>query len=175
LYAASALAEALVSPAGFAWEVWLLYLAGAVILAAVLVTGFKENMLRERALNRIIALGPVFLAVPFAVFGAEHFTDAKFIAQIVPAWIPGHMFWTFFVGACLVSAALSLAIRKYAGLAATLLGILLFLFVLLIHVPAIADAPWKPITVGGRSERFRLFRRGCFLCSHPNASKERTW
>ena len=51
------------------------------------------------------------------------------------------MFWTFFVGACLVSAALSLAIRKYAGLAATLLGILLFLFVLLIHVPAIADAP----------------------------------
>jgi uncharacterized membrane protein len=139
-YAANALA-ALVSPAGFAWEVWLPYLTGAVILAAGLGTVIKEKILQERGLNRIIALGPLFLAVPFAVFGTEHFTAAKLLAQIVPAWIPGHMFWTFFVGACLVSAALSLAIRKYAGLAATLLGILLFLFVFLIHVPAIAGDP----------------------------------
>ena len=42
---------------------------GAVILAAGLVTVFKEKILQERGLNRIIALGPVFLAVPFIVFG----------------------------------------------------------------------------------------------------------
>ncbi len=51
------------------------------------------------------------------------------------------MFWALFVGACLISAALSIAARKYAGIAATLLGLMIFLFVLLIHIPGIDKNP----------------------------------
>jgi uncharacterized membrane protein len=60
---------------------------------------------------------------------------------LVPAWIPGHMFWTLFVGACLTVAALSIAARKYSWLSSALLGVMILLFVCLISVPAIAGAP----------------------------------
>jgi uncharacterized membrane protein len=171
---ANGLSAALASPAGFAWEVWLPYLTGAVVLAAGLATVIKKKLPQERGLNKIIALGPVFLAVPLAVFGTEHFTAAKFLARIVPAWIPGHMFWAVFVGACLVSAALSIAIGKYARLAATLVGILLLLFVFLIHVPAIARAPGTRLlwVVGLRDLTFSGGMVS-FAATHSEAWRER--
>jgi uncharacterized membrane protein len=83
----------------------------------------------------------VFLAAPIAVFGTEHFTATKILAGMVPHWIPGHLFWALFVGACLIGAALSIVAGKYAGIAAALLGLMILLFVLLIHIPGIANTP----------------------------------
>jgi hypothetical protein len=39
-----------------------------VILAAVI----KKGLSQEKGLNKVIALGALFLAVPLAVFGTEH-------------------------------------------------------------------------------------------------------
>jgi uncharacterized membrane protein len=122
------------------WGVLLPYLTGTVILGIGLYSVRKEFASR-RGLDKIVALGPVFVAVPVAVFGTEHFTATKIIAGMVPGWIPGHLFWALFVGACLISAALSIAVRKYAGVAAALLGLTILLFVLLIHIPGIANTP----------------------------------
>jgi uncharacterized membrane protein len=122
------------------WGVLLPYLTGAVILIVGLYMVRKEFLSRQ-GLDKIVALGPVFLAVPMAVFGTEHFTATKNLAGMVPHWIPGHLFWALFVGACLISAALSIAIRKYTGIAAALLGLMILLFVVLLHIPEIANAP----------------------------------
>ncbi len=72
--------------------VWLPFLAGAVILAIGLIT-FREEFGENQGLDKIVALGPICFAVPLAVFGAEHFTATKILAGMVPAWIPGHIFW----------------------------------------------------------------------------------
>ena len=116
------------------------YLTGTVILLIGLYSARNEFAARQ-GLDKIVALGPVFLAVPIAVFGTEHFTATKILAGMVPRWIPGHLFWALFVGACLISAALSIAVRKYTGIAAALLGLTILLFVLLIHIPGVANAP----------------------------------
>ena len=105
------------SAAVIPWGVLLPYLIGAVILGIGLYTVRKEFAAR-RGPDKIVALGPVFVAVPVAVFGMEHFTATKILAGMVPGWIPWHMFWALFVGTCLISAALSIAVRKYAGIAA---------------------------------------------------------
>jgi uncharacterized membrane protein len=76
-----------------------------------------------------------------AVFGTEHFVFADSVAPMVPSWIPWHLFWVFFVGTCLIGGALSLVVRKYAGLAAALFGIMLLLFEVLISIPGIAGHP----------------------------------
>ncbi len=130
----------LLTPAQISWGVLLPYLTGTIILAIGLYTVRKE-FASKRGVDKIVALGPVFLAVPIAVFGTEHFTATKILAGMVPRWIPGHLFWALFVGACLISAALSIAVRKYTGIAAALLGLTILLFVLLIHIPGIANAP----------------------------------
>ena len=64
--------------------------------------------------DKLILLGPLFYAAPLAAFGTEHFTLTEEIASIVPAWIPWHTFWSYFVGACFIAAALSL-VRQMEG------------------------------------------------------------
>jgi uncharacterized membrane protein len=92
-------------------------------------------------LDRIIALGPMFLAVPMAVFGADHLVFSESVTPMVPSWIPWHLFWVLVVGICLIAGALSLVLRKYAPLAAVLFGTMLLLFELLLHIPKIVHTP----------------------------------
>jgi uncharacterized membrane protein len=130
-----------VLPASIPWDVCLPYFSGTVILLIGLSTFIKRESPQRHGLDKIIALGPMFVAIPIAVFGTEHFTSTKSIMPLVPHWIPGHMFWVLFVGACLISAALSLVVKKYDRLAAALFGIMLLLFELLISIPGTVRAP----------------------------------
>jgi uncharacterized membrane protein len=129
---------------GFAWGVWLPYLSATIILVIGLGT-LSKGFGNRQGLNKLVALGPLFIAIPMAIFGTEHFTAAAILAGMVPGWIPGHMFWALFVGTCLLAAALSIAARRYAWLAAALLGFMICLFVLLIHIPNIASYPHSRI------------------------------
>lgn len=157
---------------GFPWGVWLPYLSGAVILAVGL-SAIRKDLVQKQGLNKIVALGPVFIAIPIAVFGTEHFTAAQIIAGMVPAWIPGHMFWALFCGVCLIAASLSIAARKYTWLSSALLGVMILLFVLLISVPAIAGAPRNRIlwVVGVRDLSFSA-GAFCLAASQKEAWKE---
>jgi hypothetical protein len=75
------------------------------------------------------------------VFGVQHFMYAPFIAFLVPSWIPGHLFWAYFTGSAFIAAGLSIATRIFAPLAATLLGIMFLLWLLVLHVPRVVAQP----------------------------------
>jgi len=118
------------------------YSVGGVILAIGLVTIFlRGNWQKARGFDKLILFGPLFYAAPIAAFGTEHFTLTKIIASLVPAWIPWHLFWAYFVGACFIAAALSLVTGIQARLAASLLALTFFLFVVLMDVPGWARDP----------------------------------
>jgi uncharacterized membrane protein YphA (DoxX/SURF4 family) len=57
------------------------------------------------------------------------------MVPMIPAWIPWHTFWIYFVGACFIAAALSMVTGIQARLAASLVSLALFLFVALMHFP----------------------------------------
>ncbi|MGA8270827.1 MAG: DoxX family membrane protein [Candidatus Sulfotelmatobacter sp.] len=118
----------------FTHFVFWLWFAGLTFLIAGLVAVRKE-LVTARGLDKLIALGPVFVGAPLAVFGAEHFVDARDIMQLVPAWMPAHLFWTYFVGCALLAAATSFVTMKFVRLSATLLGVMFFLFVLMMDLP----------------------------------------
>lgn len=88
-----------------------------------------------------IKLGRLLFAIPLVVFGVQHFLYARFVATLVPSWIPGHLFWAIFVGVAFVAAALSIATQIRARLSATWLGIMFLLWVLVLHLPRIAASP----------------------------------
>lgn len=116
------------------------YFAGVALLAIGLLI-IRDEVRQAHGLEKIMPFGRLFFAVPMAVFGADHFVFAQGIATIVPRWIPIHLFWVYLVGVALIAAALSIVAKRYAKLAATLLGSMLFLFVVLMHVPAILADP----------------------------------
>jgi uncharacterized membrane protein len=125
----------------FSAKVFWPYFSAVVLLFVWLAFVFANKGLRGRGIQKALALGPVFIAVPIGVFGTDHFIDAANVARIVPSWIPAHLFWVYLVGAALIAAALSIAANKYVKLSATLLGLMFFLFVLLMHIPAFAAHP----------------------------------
>jgi uncharacterized membrane protein YphA (DoxX/SURF4 family) len=124
----------------FTHFVFWLWFAGLTLLVAGLVAVRKE-LITARGLDKVIALGPVFVAAPLATFAAEHFVDARDIMQLVPVWMPAHLFWTYFVGCALISAATSLAAMRFVRLSATMLGVMFFLFVLMMDLPSAIAHP----------------------------------
>jgi uncharacterized membrane protein len=112
---------------------WMCF-AGLIYLAAGVLV-LRKEISAARGWDKLISLGCVFFAVPLAVFAVEHFGGAKFIQNIVPSWMPAHLFWAYFVGCALLAAATSLSVRKFVRLSSTLLGLMFFLFVCMIHIP----------------------------------------
>jgi len=116
---------------------WLEF-AGVIFLVIGLITVRRQLACKLEALP---ILGRVFVPVALAVFGTEHLDSAKFIMQLVPTWMPARLFWAYFVGFALIAAAISIVLMKYVSLSAPLLGTMLFLFVLLIHIPNVVATP----------------------------------
>lgn len=118
------------------------YLAGGVVFAIGLAVLFlRGDWQKARGLDKLILFGPVFFATPVAVFGTEHFTLTDAVASLIPAWIPWHQFWAYFVGVCFIAAALSLVTRIRARLSASLLALTFFLFVVLMWAPGAIQNP----------------------------------
>lgn len=118
------------------------YLVGAVVLAlGLIVISLRGDWTKSSGLDKLILVGPLFYAAPIAAFGTEHFTLTKGIASIVPQWMPWHYFWAYLVGTCFIAAGLSLATRIQSRLAASLLAITFFLFVVLMDAPGWAQDP----------------------------------
>jgi uncharacterized membrane protein len=82
-------------------------------------------------------LGRAFVAISLVVFGVQHFIYGGFLATVVPAYMPGRLFWAYFVGVALVAAAIGILTKMLARPAATMLGVMFFLFVVLLHIPRI--------------------------------------
>lgn len=130
-----------------------------IVGIAFLTTGLvvaRRELSASRGFDKLIALAGVLYAAPLAVFGTQHLIVAQFIMLMVPVWMPGRLFWAYFVGIALIAAALSIVLKKYAWLSASLLATMIFLFVLLIHLPNVAKEPGNRIfwTVAIRDTAF---------------------
>ena len=128
---------AILVPSRVVWP----YFTGIVLLIIGLAKIIRDKAFPARGIDTAVIFGPLFLALPMGVFGTDHYIAPRFVATLVPVWIPGHLFWVYFVGTALIAAALSIILNKYSVLAATLLSAMLFSFILLIHIPTLAANP----------------------------------
>jgi uncharacterized membrane protein len=108
--------------------------AGVAALIAGLVL-VRARFAAASGASRIVVLGPVFVATALATFAAEHFFAARDLMQIVPRWMPAPLFWTYFVGAALLAAAISFIAWRHVRWSATLLAVLFLIIVATIDLP----------------------------------------
>ena len=120
------------------------WFAGLVALLSGLFAT-RKSFSAAAGLEKVIVFGPIFFAAPLAEFGAEHLTNSRSISQLVPPWMPAHMFWTWFVGIALIAAAVGIALRIHVRTAAMLLGIMFMCFVLVIQIPNVVANPHNRI------------------------------
>src|ERR1051326_9593624 len=80
--------------------------AAGIALFLIGVWAAKSDVAAARGLGKIVALANLCYAVPLAVFGALHFFGPQFVKDMVPRYMPGRMFWVYFVGCALIAASL---------------------------------------------------------------------
>ena len=108
--------------------------AGLALLVIGLVAA-KKDITQARGLDRIVALTNLCFAIPLAVFGAEHFCLGSSMIGLVPLYMPWRLAWIYFVGVALIIASLSIATKIQVRWSGLLFGIMMFLFVAMIHLP----------------------------------------
>jgi uncharacterized membrane protein len=117
--------------------------AGVVaLIAGLLLVGARFRA--ASGVDKVLVLGPVFEAVALAVFAAEHFLAAQDLRTIVPLWLPGPLFWTYFVGTAWLAAAISFIAWRQVRWSAALLAPAFLIIV------ATIDLPNLPAHVGER-------------------------
>src|SRR5882724_10820287 len=104
-------------PVWFSLNPLLSYFTAVVLLVIGVGIAIKNAPPQANWLEKIVLCGPVFIAVPMAVFGLVHYFFPAGVAQIIPAWIPAHIFWVYFVGTCLILGGVSIVFQKCEWLA----------------------------------------------------------
>jgi uncharacterized membrane protein len=111
-----------------------------ILLFLIALWAAKTDIARTGGLDKIVALSSLCFAIPLAVFGAEHLSGAKFIMLAVPSYMPWRLFW-YFVGFALLSASSSIATKIQVRWSGLLFGIMMFLFVAMVHIPRALASP----------------------------------
>ena len=121
--------------------------AAAILLLLIGIWALKPVFAEVRGLEKVVALANLCFAMPLAVFGAEHFSAAAGISQIVPKFMPWPLFWTYLVGCALVAAALSIATNIEVRWSGLLFGIMMFSFVAMMDLPGALATPRDRIAI----------------------------
>jgi uncharacterized membrane protein len=129
--------------------------AAGLALLAIGLFAAKNDIAQARGIDKIVALTYLCFAIPLAIFGAEHLSSPQSLLPMVPSYMPGRMFWVYFVGFALIAASLSIATKRQVRWSGLLFGAMMFLFVALLHLPG-------AIRAGGRIPWTIVFRETSF-------------
>jgi uncharacterized membrane protein YphA (DoxX/SURF4 family) len=123
----------------------LVMCGGALCIALSLSEGQRDRLsgpwASTSARDSVILWGRVSLGAFMILCGIQHFMFAQFVATLVPAWIPGAMFWTYFAGVALIAGGIGIIVPRLTRVAALWSGAMIFSWVFLVHVPLVLKNP----------------------------------
>jgi len=90
-------------------------------------------------MKSLSVIGRILFAIPFAIFGLNHLLFYNFYIGTVSSFIPLGPYTIILTGIFLIMASLSIIFNKYIKVSTILLSILLLIFILTIHIPALFD------------------------------------
>ena len=109
--------------------------------------GAWENAAKELALAGgafVVAgrkLGCVLFALTIISFGVDHYVYAHEATAYMPSWVSHQLFWLYFTGTCLLGSGIAILLKIKVGLFAALLGLMIFIWVIILHIPKMMAAP----------------------------------
>jgi uncharacterized membrane protein YphA (DoxX/SURF4 family) len=108
--------------------------AGALMLAATQVPGTVFA-------GRAMLVGRIAFGACLPIFGLSHWAYAQFTADMIPAFIPAHLFLAYLTGTGHIAAGVALLTNVFARVAALAFATMVSSFVLLLHLPRVIADP----------------------------------
>lgn len=111
--------------------------AAAFVLAGTYATNPGKSSTLHTVTEIAFKSGRFVFAFTMVIFGWQHFEYAAYLATLVPAWLPAHVFWIYLTGTGFIAAGASIALKILGRVAATFLGLMFFLWVVILHAPRV--------------------------------------
>lgn len=90
-------------------------------------------------MDKFLKSGKYIFVSGFSIYVMLHFALAEKGAEMVPAFLPAPYFWNYFTGVCVLMFMISCFIGKLDKLASILMALYIFICILFIHIPKMAD------------------------------------
>lgn len=115
----------------------LTFVGGSLAVAGTLPPISGDGLARyANATRSFVRFGAVCLGCFLVVTGLQHFKFTPFVISLIPPWFPGnHVWWAYFAGAALIVGGLGLLIRRTVRLAGLMVGLMLFSWFWIVHLP----------------------------------------
>ena len=98
-------------------------------------------------MKKLTSVGRILFAVPFALFGINHFLMLDYYFGMLTSFVPLGAYTIILTGIMLIAASISIITKVLVKFSTLCLAVLLFIFIVTIHIPHLfADAD-KTITI----------------------------
>jgi uncharacterized membrane protein YphA (DoxX/SURF4 family) len=98
-------------------------------------------------MKKITTIGRILFALPFALFGINHFLMTDYYLGMLTSFIPLGAYTIILTGIMLIVASISIITKKFVKFSTILLAILLFMFIVTIHIPHLLHDSDKTVTL----------------------------
>ena len=98
-------------------------------------------------MKNITTLGRILFAVPFAIFGINHFLMMDYYVGMLTSFIPLGAYTIILTGIMLIATSISIISKKFVKISTITLAILLFIFIITIHIPHLITESDKTATL----------------------------
>jgi uncharacterized membrane protein YphA (DoxX/SURF4 family) len=98
-------------------------------------------------MKKITTLGRILFALPFALFGINHFLMTDYYLGMLTSFIPLGAYTIILTGILLIAAAVSIITKRFVKISTIMLAILLFIFIITIHIPHLMEGTDRTATL----------------------------
>lgn len=98
-------------------------------------------------MKKITSLGRILFALPFAIFGINHFLMTDYYVGMLTSFIPLGAYTIILTGIMLIATSISIITKKFVKLSTFILAGLLFIFIVTIHIPHLISDVDKTATI----------------------------
>jgi putative oxidoreductase len=98
-------------------------------------------------MKKLTTIGRILFAVPFALFGINHFLMLDYYLGMLTSFVPLGAYTIVLTGIMLIVASISIITKILVKFSTLLLACLLFIFIVTIHIPHLFTDADKTITI----------------------------
>jgi putative oxidoreductase len=98
-------------------------------------------------MKRLTTIGRILFAIPFALFGINHFLMLNYYLGMLTSFVPLGAYTIILTGIMLIAVSISIISKILVKFSTLMLAVLLFIFIVTIHIPHLFTDADKTITI----------------------------
>jgi putative oxidoreductase len=98
-------------------------------------------------MKKLTTIGRILFAVPFGLFGINHFLMLNYYLGMLTSFVPLGAYTIILTGIMMIAACISIITKILVKFSTLILAGLLFIFIITIHIPHLFTDADKTITI----------------------------